>query len=502
MKYFLILCACSVSAFNSLAQVADDIVKYSWFLPNGTSRFNGVAGSMTALGGDISALNTNPAGLGFIRKSEFTFSGNLVLSDYNNTYRGSNSSYNSSLKTNFTNFGFTIPIPRSKWTFAFSSNQIANFNRVINFQGQNNVSSITNKWLDDLTPFPFDTNTAKYGFPFGASLAFNNYLIDTSNVAPFYKTLVPYNTIGTNQSYNKIERGGMYEYALGFGGIVGTKFSIGFSLIIPYINYSRNITYKETPIVNYSGFKYLIYEENYSTYGTGVGLKIGGIYKPHQRVNLGISYHTPQTIYLTDQISTILTSNSGAYGNNLDYQNTSDGLNNYSPGQTSYTYRTPSKAQFSGSYLFGNLTDVKKLKGFVSAEVEYINFTSARYSSSDIYDGDQSNYFNDLNNVISSYYQNTINYRIGVEFAIDGWAFRGGYASYPSPYSQSVFGAGKNYVNVGFGYRGKFSYIDVTLANTFTNDVEFPYRVSSLPNTYAQINAASSNLNITWGFRF
>ena len=504
MKSFLILCVFSITALNLKAQVAEDIVKYTWFLPNGTSRFNGVAGSMTALGGDLSALNTNPAGLGFVRKAEFYISGNFVFSENENSFRGTSTTYNSSIRSNFTNFGFSVPIARSKWTFAFSINQIANYNKTTNFQGQNNISSITNKWLEDLTlPTPLDTNTALGAFPFGASLALHYYLIDTSNAAPFYKTLVPYNTIGTNQVYNKIERGGMTEYALGFGGVIGTKFSVGFSLIIPNVNYTRSLTYGETPIVSGSGFKYLTYTENYSTYGTGLGLKIGGIYKPHPRVNFGVSLHTPQVIYLTDQIYTSLNSNVGAYDNNVNRPTSAD-LNNYSPGpgEVNYAYRTPGRTQLSGAYLFGNLTEIKKLKGFVSAEVEYIDFSTARYSSAEQYDGNLSNYFNDLNDVLSSYYQNTLNFRIGAEIAIDGWAFRGGFASYPSPYSQSAFKAVRNYLNFGFGYRGKSSYIDVTLTNSFTDDVQFPYRVSTLPNTYAQTYSATTNLNITWGVRF
>ena len=50
---------------------------------NGTSKYNSMAGSMGALGGDVSVLNSNPAGIGVNIASEI--SGTLFIENNKNT---------------------------------------------------------------------------------------------------------------------------------------------------------------------------------------------------------------------------------------------------------------------------------------------------------------------------------------------------------------------------------------------------------------------------------
>ena len=47
-----------------------DAFKYSQTELNGTARYLGMGGAFGALGGDISAMNTNPAGLAIYKSSE------------------------------------------------------------------------------------------------------------------------------------------------------------------------------------------------------------------------------------------------------------------------------------------------------------------------------------------------------------------------------------------------------------------------------------------------
>ena len=44
---------------------------------NGTARYVGMGGAMEALGADLSTMQSNPAGIGLIRKSQFALSGGL-----------------------------------------------------------------------------------------------------------------------------------------------------------------------------------------------------------------------------------------------------------------------------------------------------------------------------------------------------------------------------------------------------------------------------------------
>ncbi|MDI9338087.1 MAG: hypothetical protein QM539_06650 [Alphaproteobacteria bacterium] len=503
MKKILSLTLSLLSTILIFSQTPDDILKYSNFIPNGTSRFNGVAGSMSAIGGDISSLNTNPAGLGFIRKFEIVGMLDYFTTDWNNNYRGNSSKYSSRLRGSFPLGGIAFPIRNTRWSFGFSINQLANYNRTTKYSGFNNYSSITNSWLESLQGQ--DTNFAYNQLPFGASLAYLNYLIDTSNAGPypFYKTLVPYNTLGTLQQVNQIESGGLREWAFGVGGQVSDKVSLGISIIIPSVNYYRTTTYSEDKTTNDSGFQYLDYVVNYSTVGSGIGAKLGVIYKPIPRLNLGLSIHTPQTIYLSDEIDASLSSNVGNYDGFIDRTSYSSDLNNGNSGQVDYIYRTPAKFQINAGYIFGNIKDFNKLKGFVSGEVEYVTNTSAAYISGNEGEDDLSNYFEDVNSTIQNYYRNTLNYKIGVELSISGWAFRGGYAAFQSPYSQSALNKNGNSVfSLGLGYHGRISYIDLSYGYITNNSVNFPYRVSQLNNTYANLQSIRSNFTLTYGIRF
>ena len=65
---FLIIGCCSLNFVFS--QSPDDVVRNAWFVPMGTARSTSIGGAIGALGGDISAIYTNPAGLGFYKTRE------------------------------------------------------------------------------------------------------------------------------------------------------------------------------------------------------------------------------------------------------------------------------------------------------------------------------------------------------------------------------------------------------------------------------------------------
>ncbi|MDE6173655.1 MAG: TonB-dependent receptor, partial [Bacteroides sp.] len=56
------------------AQTIYDVTKMTEKDLNGTARFVGIGGAMGALGGDISTIATNPAGIGIYRSNDATVS--------------------------------------------------------------------------------------------------------------------------------------------------------------------------------------------------------------------------------------------------------------------------------------------------------------------------------------------------------------------------------------------------------------------------------------------
>ena len=62
--------------------------RYSQSQVHGSARTLGFAGAQTALGADLGSLSSNPAGLGFYRKSEFSFAPNLSILNTNSVTPG------------------------------------------------------------------------------------------------------------------------------------------------------------------------------------------------------------------------------------------------------------------------------------------------------------------------------------------------------------------------------------------------------------------------------
>ena len=73
------------------AQTDIDALRYSSSMSLGTARSAAIGNAMTGIGGDLSTINSNPAGLAQIGISEFTFSGGFNVTSSKNDYLGSQS---------------------------------------------------------------------------------------------------------------------------------------------------------------------------------------------------------------------------------------------------------------------------------------------------------------------------------------------------------------------------------------------------------------------------
>ena len=69
MKKLLMLCIGLASSSYILSQDVSDAVRYSMDEIQGTARFRSMSGAFGALGGDMSAVNINPAGSAIFNNS-------------------------------------------------------------------------------------------------------------------------------------------------------------------------------------------------------------------------------------------------------------------------------------------------------------------------------------------------------------------------------------------------------------------------------------------------
>jgi hypothetical protein len=504
------------------AQEPADALRYSWYVQNGTARQQAIGGAMGSLGGDISATFVNPAGLGFYRTSDFVITPGYNFSNnkstwFNRTEKG---------KKNNVSFGPTGFViggggrnNRGKMkssAFSMVVNRTANFNSTVLYRGQNNQSSYSQKFLEEIknsSPGLANPNSVANDFTFGTSLAFNTYWIDTirgsSGSTIGYQSRAA--NIGNLLQQNTIKnKGGITDLALGFAANFNEKFFAGGTFGIPILSFERESEFIEAdPTDNAANkFNFASFKENFSTKGIGLNLKLGLIYKPVEQLRLGLAFHTPTYFNLTDKFSYEVTTDTEGYGGVLTQASTSNQFSNPPSGEFKYTLLTPYRVIGSVSYVLHEVEDVKKQKGFITADIEYVNHKASSFGAgTDVGVNDpnyQSNkdYFKSLNKAIDNAYKGALNFRVGGELKFTTLMVRAGAAYYGNPYKNLNGEKGsKLLLSGGLGYRHKGMFIDLTYVHNILKDVNTPYRLQYSKFSTANIKGMAGNAVLTVGFK-
>jgi hypothetical protein len=473
---------------------------------------------MGSLGGDLSAAHINPAGLGFYKSGEL-----LVTSKYLNTetdykYRGSFSS-TSNTKSTLGNLGIVFADGKknrgySSTAFSISFTQIADFNSRQRFKGVNNFSSYSEKFLEELYYDNAGMGAAENNYIFGSSLAFRTYLIDTiagkNGALDGYQSLVPISS-GVNQTFDSYTSGSSNELAFGWGGNVQDKLYLGASIVMPIVNFNRSLQVSETdlsPTNATNQFGGFVFNEDFSSKGWGIGAKFGIIYKPEAFLRVGFALQTPQLIGFMDKLSADMTTNTESYAGKLSAS--SDELNNGNAGVRKYKVMTPTKATFSGSYFFASPGKPTQPLGFISADIEWVNYAGTRFYAKK-FDQESTDYYDDLNNTMKATYKNNFNIRLGSEIKLtSNWMARAGTAYYGSPYKNEFLDEDDNVLvtpsrfilSGGLGYRTNKYFIDFTISSANNQDAVVPYRLIDKPSPIAQEKSRAILFNIGYGIRF
>jgi hypothetical protein len=149
--------------------------------------------------------------------------------------------------------------------------------------------------------------------------------------------------------------------------------------------------------------------------------------------------------------------------------------------------------------------DVTKQRGFLSADVEYVNYMGSSYqpNSEEVTEQSTKDYLRTLNNAIDNAYRGTFNLRMGGELKFTTLMVRAGAAFYGNPY-KNINGEKGNRVNLsgGLGYRDKGFFVDLTYVHAMTRDVHFAYRLENPANyTAARLRQNTGNVLMTLGFK-
>ena len=502
-----ILAAVTISAgFAASAQDVVEAYNLSNFSVLGTARSIGFGGALGSIGGDFGTVSMNPAGLGIYRNSEISFTPSIKINNSGSQYLGTSSSdYN--VKVNINQFGIVFNnAPKGKrydrrdWksvSFAMGMNRVADFNHDYNYTGKNYTSSASQAFEASANA---DTNNVSDAST-PAYAGYQAYLINGSGND--YKTAIPF-AHGTQQLNSVKERGGITEYLLSLGGNYKEKLLIGCSVSIPYMDYQKSSVYSETLLPgatnNYENFKSFTYTNTLNIFGAGVNAKFGAIYNVTEFFRIGAAFHTPTVYSLKEFTDYGIQSqvNGGTHNVSTD---------NLLPRQHfDYTFTTPFKAVASMSI-------VLKKYGFITADYEYINYSTMRYQYPAGFD-DAAGTSYDLqatimNNAIKNAYQSVNNVRIGAEIKLTKFfMIRGGVGYYSNPYKGSVPSGEHIDISGGIGFRGRHFFADLAMINsnyTFTeqpyNNIDYRYVTSgpAVPFPTATVNQHLNNFALTIG---
>ena len=482
-KYILLIAAFTAATKGAFAQYSQDAIRYSTFQPGSTSRVKGIGNAGTAIGGDLSSIGNNPAGLGFFTKSESSFTPELDLSSVKSSYF--NQAGNASKATaNISNISWEFynrlntPAgqPKDKgWlsvNFGFGYNRTNDYNESILSSAKNNTNSITDYYASLANQYGTPDNSLQ-------SWAYAHNLID------LYGTNYASNAFtGNTQLNNIVHTGSETEFDIAMGTNYSNKLYLGLSLNFTTLDYNSVNNFNEvgvasvlengTPVNrNYNS----TYSQIQHTTGNGVNLKFGAIYKPVDAVRIGAVITTPTAYSIDDSFNE---------GLNTSLSNGSKYSNGPVEYPLSYTLTTPFKAAGGISIFMGQA-------GFITGDVEYINYASTKLHDADGYTSSIDN------NTIQTTYRSTVNTRLGAEIRLPaGFMLRGGYGILGSPLKSG--GADTKMITGGLGYHIDNYYVDLAYMNIKGQQTLTPY--TAAVNPAESLNKTNNNLFLTIGFRY
>ena len=483
VKYLLTAVAIVVLAQNSFAQYSRDAELFSTGQTGSTSRIKAIGNAQTAVGGDLSSISGNPAGIGFFTHSEAAFTPEFNSLSVKSTYFGTATTANSS-NLNFNNasavFYSRLNTPRGSdktqgWlslNFGVSFNRKNDFYANENYTGKNNTNSITNYYADLANSYGIDNGNSLQDWAYDHSL-----IISPNGLNPPFSGT---GKAGSTQTGNIIREGGENEFSLSMGANYSNKLYLGIGIGITSLRYNLDNTFTEAGSSTLAANTTYVssYHQNQVTTGDGFNLRMGFIYKPVDAVRIGATFTTPTWYTVQDDYSEGLSTayNVGGSGTSgpADYPFT-------------YNFHTPLKVSGGMSVFFGTY-------GFITGDVEYVDYSSVKLSSTDGYDATQDNHD------IKTGYQSTANVHAGGELHLDQLFIRGGYSILGNPLKG--YGTNTKTISGGLGFRFEKFYVDATYTNVKGTDTLFPYTTSATASPYANLDKTYNNAYLTVGFRF
>lgn len=541
-KYALALAALTLCGSMS----AQDIYKIEALTGsdlNGTARYVGMGGAMSALGADLSAISSNPAAIGLFRRNDASLTGSatiqadaVLMGDINKA-RGS-----------FDQGGFVYAVnmgndSKLKFVnFAFNYQKKRNLKNYIGLDNVKLNNGLSQSWqMQELAYYngqPLDLSKNGSGVDYTTPFALNAY--DAQMIVPVYGDdgkLAGYNVRNAQSyDYHRVQWGGIQQYDFNLSFNIDNRFYAGVTFGVYNVNLHNTLFYSEqlaenvydangnvSGINSIGQYKMALGED---INGTGFDAKFGFIFRPIETspFRLGFSFSTPIYYDLTQNASLRMVA---------PFQFTDDKGNtfaktqaDYNTGDVDFRIRTPWKLGISAATTVSNYLAL-------DAEYEVSRYTGAQLRWPDYGRGYWEDYTpstrdHDMDTEIDACFNTVQTFRVGAEVRLAPRLYgRVGYNYVSAPFKKDAYlntmtnsdayhySMNTDYVNLGdinrvtagLGYKGKHFYGDVAYQYQKQTGEVTPFRATDL-NTGAPLTASRNvdfkrhNVMLTLGCKF
>jgi long-subunit fatty acid transport protein len=442
MKKLLLIAMLGI-AYTTTAQTLsyNDIgVLFSNENINGTARFNAMSGAFGALGGDISAMDINPAGAAVFLKSEFAISLNNRNTQVNANYYGNNEL----TENDYTN------LSQAGGVFVFN-----------NYNGNSGWGNVA------------------IGFNYSITNDFENqwFANGNSNFAPI-KDLYDNNPVvyvnSDGQHFENYTSGKTDKYSFTLASKFDDNLYLGAAINTYNVNYYQNALIEEYNNDGNGNTFDVSQIQKLSTYGDAFSFNIGLISKPNDNVRLGLAYQSPVWYNLSEDFV--------EYDVNI-FENGSNTSSDYS-GVNAFDYklRTPSKLTGSFAYIFDK-------QGLISVDYTYKDYSNITLTNAN-FSAENKDFKTDMRSIGEL--------RIGTEWRFENFSIRGGYHTAKSPYKNALSSENRDGFSLGAGFKFRGGTFDISYQkSTYTLFQDFypEYNFLNRENPENQIDPVSLNID-------
>ena len=490
------------------AQSVYDGVKIADKDLNGTARFVGMGGAMGALGGDITTMGTNPAGIGIYRSNDVMTSFSYSAYGMESKYEGQKSTIDKN-RWSFDNIGVVFATKIGNQTplryvnFGFNYKRSKSFYKNMSMSGMMGVVenpsnpgspyyvSQTNSmalqatdaeryvWDNSRQHLDFDNANDPDAGWLGA-LGYQGGLTERDRIDNEPDLYVPFLPVEPSSVFNSREKGGIDQYDFNVSFNINDRVYLGLTIGAYDVDYDKYSGYDES----YKRGEGYSLESYNNISGSGFDVKMGLILRPfeYSPFRIGFAVHTPTFYKLTYSTSAIVTN---------DYRDAKtdelkriivDTYDYVGDMKRDYRLVTPWKYNVSLGYTVGTSLAL-------GAEYEYEDYSTMKFKYSSNDGGGDMEFENaEVKNCLKGEHT----FRIGAEYkVIPEFAFRLGYN-----YSSAVFRdeavkyipsnslitdtdfsnkrSQSNYT-LGIGYRGKMFYADLAYQLSTYKENFYPF---------------------------